>query len=375
MQSISVNTVLRMDRPKNGLYPVYIRIIVDRDKIDIRVGHNINPADLEPNGQVKTRAVNSWIINAAIQHKMQEIHKLIVFHQINEIPLSYGNFSNLYYKKTDTSNLATFIRTQASQLPITRNRLHSYRSLANHIEDHFPKVTLATCDYSFLMLLQKMFEQKLKFVQNTQSSNMSKLKAILTIAFKRKLIPENPFIHHKIKGYTSNRQFLNKEEVLKIEQYHLSDCTASQKNIAAIFLFLCYTGLRIGDFTSLDFTDIKDGCIDIVQHKTKQRCYVPLNEPALRFLGTDDFTFYKIASAKINLGLKTIRTATGIEKPLTCHVARHTFATLCLQLNISIPTISKMLGHTKIATTMIYAKVLDETKKQEIAKWDGFLGF
>lgn len=373
MQRITVHTILRADREKDGLQPIYVRIIADRKKTDIRVPHSIDPNDLSPDGSVKKSVFNSWAINQNLQIILNEANRIILFHRVHGITFTNKSFTDLYRKKIDTSTLHQYIRTQAATMAITTNRLHSYRSLATHIENKFPKVSLADCNYNFLTQLEKVFINDLHFMQNTVSSNMAKLRAILTIAAKNKLIPENPFIHYKIKPFTSNREFLTKNEVLQIEKYYAGKAPAHLKNTAACFLFMCYTGIRIGDFTKLKFEFIKDGCIDFIQSKGNNRNFVPLSEPAMRFIGADNFTFYITTAKNINEGLKTIATKAEIKKPLTCHVARHTFATLCLQLNMSIHTISKILGHTKIATTMIYAKVLDESKKQEIAKWAGFL--
>ncbi len=374
MQNITVNVITRLDRLKDGLAPLYIRLISGRKKIDIRISNKIAPTDLLPNGSVKKSCFNYFVINNCIQIALSEVNNIIMFHHLNKITFSKTSFLELYNKKVDTSLLHKYIRTESSQMAICRSRLHSYTSLANHIEKHFGKTTLADCNYTFLVKLEKIFVYELQFKQNTVSSFFSRLRAVLNIAEKKKLLVDNPFIYYKIKGFTSNRQYLNKIEVLLIEDFYNNTKNESLKNVAAIFLFLCYTGLRIGDFTKLKFTDIINGCIEHVQGKTKAQNTIPLCNPVLRFIGENGFNFYKISSVKINKYLKIIAKQTEITKLLSCHVARHTFATLSLEQNISLVTISKILGHSKINTTMIYAKVLDETKKIEIAKWNTFLG-
>ncbi len=375
MQRISVNTILREDRSKNGLLPIYIRIIADRKKIDVRVSHYVQPGELQPNGSVKKNVFNSYTINQDIQNCLNDVNRVVLFHHVHSIYLTPKSFSDHFHKKVDTSLLHRYIKYEADKLNVCLNRLHSYYALARHIETHFPKVSLADCSFSFLSDLQKVFVTKFKFKKNTITGYMSKLRAILHIAAKNKLIPENPFIHFPLPGYESNREFLTKDELLRIEKFYSEPGNTAQKNVAAAFLFLCYTGLRIGDFTALRIEDIKDNAIDFIQRKTKQKCFVPLSEPAQRFVTVDGFAFRKISPEKMNLYLKDIAKAVGITKPLTCHVARHTFATLSLSIGIDILAISKMLGHSKTATTMIYAKMLDAKKKDEMQKWSGFLDF
>ncbi len=374
MQSISVNIICRNDRPKGNLYPLYCRIIMDRQKIDIRIKHYVEKQHLLPNGSVPSKLFNSWVINNDIQHTLNEVNKIFTFYRSNGTIITKNNFNLLFRKKIDTTSLHRYIITESALMAICINRLYSYRALAHHIEKYFPAIKLNDCNYNFIVELEKVFLFTLHFKQNTVTSFLTRLKAILNIAFKRKLIPENPFIYYKVKGFTSNREFLTKNEVLKIEQYY-NDCeNKSLKNVAAIFLFLCYTGLRIGDFTKLRFSNIVDNCIEHITNKTRTKNTIPLSLPALRFVGATVFNFYHITDVKINKGLKEIAKSTAITKPLSCHVARHTFATLSLEFGMELTTISKILGHSKISTTMIYAKVLDATKKKEIAKWDGFFG-
>jgi site-specific recombinase XerD len=373
MQRITVHTILRADREKNGLQPMYVRIITERKKIDIRVPHAVAAVDLLPNGSIKNSVFNSWAINQDLQNILNDVNRVILFHRANNITLTNRSFTELYRKKIDTGHLHKYIRTQAAEMAISSNRLFAFRVLARHIEEHFANVTLADCNYSFLSQLEKVLRNDLHFAENTITAMFSRLRTVITIAAKKKLINDNPFAQYKIKPYTSNRQFLTKSEVLQIEKYYAGKAPEHLKNIAASFLFMCYTGLRVSDFTRLKFEHIKDGSIDFVQAKTKARNFVPLSAPAMRFICADNFTFYITSAKNINAGLKTIATKTKITKPLTCHVARHTFATLSMQLDMNIQSISKILGHSKIATTMIYAKVLDESKKQEIGKWAGFL--
>lgn len=375
MQNVSIKAILRPDRKKENYYPVYIRVIIERKKIDLRVAHFVQLTDWLPNGSVDNNAFNAWAINQDIQNTIEDINKVLLFFRISDITINTTNFLLYYKKKVNKITLDQYIRSEAQTMNICTNRKHSYLALANNIEKYFHQQTVQNCDYNFLCKLENVFTTKLKFKHNTVCSNLSKLRAILNLAFKQKIIKENPFIHFKIKGYQSTRQFLTKNDVLKIEEYR-KDITNSeaQRNIASIFLFLCYTGIRIGDFQKINFNNITDNGIEFIQHKTKVRVFVPLSSHTIQFIDFNQkrFTFYKISGQKINDGLKEIATKTKIAKPISCHIARHTFATLSLQLGLKIETISKLLGHTKTSTTMIYAKMLDDYKKTEFEKWENF---
>ena len=138
------------------------------------------------------------------------------------------------------------------------------------------------------------------------------------------------------------------------------------------FLFSCLTGLRFSDIKSLKWENItydsKNGyIIKFTQQKTKNTEYLPVSEQSIKILGErkkdDDLVFKDlIYSAYHNKMLHKWVEDAEIDKHITFHSARHTFATLQLTMNTDIYTVSKLLGHRHLKTTEIYAKVIDKKK-------------
>ena len=157
---------------------------------------------------------------------------------------------------------------------------------------------------------------------------------------------------------------------LTIDEIRTLADTPCEPRIAYPFLFSCFTGLRLSDVRNLKWSDIRNGVIFLRQHKTGEFVQVPIGKNASKFLRDNDSekVFHDFPSCEVwfTQKLKDWVAKAGIKKKVSFHVARHTFATLALGNGADLFTVSKLLGHTKITTTQIYAKVLDEGRKKAV---------
>ena len=157
---------------------------------------------------------------------------------------------------------------------------------------------------------------------------------------------------------------------LTIDEIRTLADTPCEPRIAYPFLFSCFTGLRLSDVRNLKWSDIRNGVIFLRQHKTGEFVQVPVGKNASKFLRDNDSekVFHDFPSCEVwfTQKLKDWVAKAGIKKKVSFHVARHTFATLALGNGADLFTVSKLLGHTKITTTQIYAKVLDEGRKKAV---------
>ena len=201
----------------------------------------------------------------------------------------------------------------------------------------------------------------------------------LNKAEREGIIIKNPGkdIDHKLKPHAkeSTRCYLTLEEVKKI-----IDTPYWPKNdVKPAFLFCCFSGLRHSDLLKLTWGEIKqtaDGQyqIETMMKKTKHSVSVPLSENALSFLPErgeakdSDRVFPNLPDQPGNADarLKTLIRHAGIDKKVSFHVGRHTFATLTLTYGADLYTVSKLLGHCNIRTTQIYAKIVDENKRKAV---------
>lgn len=170
------------------------------------------------------------------------------------------------------------------------------------------------------------------------------------------------------KPKASHKQYLTPDE---LKRFMASDeRSPGVAETQKAFGFACLTGLRISDIKALRWSDIKrnkeTNTLVIVQKKTKALNAVPIGNTALSWMppkGDDEFVFHLPAKANVDAALKRIAKKVGIEKNISFHCARHTFATLQLAEGTDIYTVSKLLTHSNLATTQVYADVVDELKR------------
>lgn len=189
---------------------------------------------------------------------------------------------------------------------------------------------------------------------------------------------QNPFADIKIKRVQGNRQYLNTHDLSKLyERFitHKDMLRIPERNAVQAFLFGCFTGLRYQDLKSLTFEEIHEGHIRKQMHKTGDYVYIPITEqaknlirmssqkdPASKCLNVSENSYF-------NKFLRSGAERLGITQHLHCHLARHTFATTCLTLDIPLAVTSKLLGHRDVSTTLIYAKYVDKILDKEMKKF------
>ena len=222
----------------------------------------------------------------------------------------------------------------------------------------------------------KGFEYYLKTVRNcahnTTIKYITNFKKIVRIAYANDWIEKDPFFNWKATLKTVEREFLTQEEIQRLID---KDFTITRLNLVKdIFVFSCYTGLAYADVKELSKNNIVIGIdgtrwIKTTRKKTKTKSSIPLLPIAEIIIRKYEQHFDIINSDKIlpilsnqkmNAYLKEIADLCEINKNLTFHLARHTFATtITLSNGVPIESVSKMLGHKSLKTTQHYAKVLD----------------
>lgn len=164
-------------------------------------------------------------------------------------------------------------------------------------------------------------------------------------------------------GRSKTRTPLSEPELLALRRIRLDD---KYDRVRDLFIFAAYTGLSYVDVENFDFDSMTEQIGDMfyingVRTKTGTKYYTPILQPAMDVLRKYKFRLPIITNQKANQYLHVIESMLGIPKSLTFHLARHSFATLALAHDVPIENVAKMLGHTDIKTTQIYAKILHST--------------
>ena len=231
----------------------------------------------------------------------------------------------------------------------------------------FDDLTLDYCQGFLTYLLSLTTQTKGKMMASTANNNLNKLKCVLRIAYEEKRIKENiaPRLKHA-KEASTRREFLTLEEVKM-----LADTPCEKPVIRTAALFSCLTGLRISDIIRLQWENIVKGadggwCMHIVTKKTRTEAVLPLSDEALALCGerTEGQVFKGLTQTILPLYLKDWIKSAGITKRITFHGFRHTYATLQLAAGTDLYTISKMLTHSNVGTTQVYADVVNDLKRK-----------
>lgn len=208
--------------------------------------------------------------------------------------------------------------------------------------------------------------------RNSKLSYFNKLRACLNQAFEDRIIPINPCRGvERFRPEEGIRMYLTIDEVRLLAQ---TDC--EYPRIKDAFLFSCMTGLRRSDILRLTWGDIhKQGDFTRIifrQKKTEGQEYLDITPQAAQLMGDpkgiNDPIFEDIHSPSCtNKAVQEWVLNAGIHKKISFHCARHTFATMMLDLGTDIYTVSKLLGHRDLSTTQIYVKVLDKNKQKAVS--------
>lgn len=271
----------------------------------------------------------------------------------------------------------------------TVNIVKSYLRYSNR-----PRMLLALVDkrfyQNFIRYVNDVYrnnksDEPQKLSPKTKLLIQTTLNSILNQAVKDGVLRKNPYYelekNEKFKKTPSDRTYLEVNELNAMEGVNTGSPITKQT-----FMFCCFTGLRHSDMLALRWKDIQKTDDGLVIHvpsmqKTKKPVIVPLGEQALKWLPKqgDAANADKVFPNTPTLGcanraLKHMAKNAGITKLVTFHTSRHTFATLTITAGADIFTTSKLLGHTNVHTTEIYADVVMNTKVDAVNLVSGFFG-
>lgn len=384
---------------KSGEVPLYMRIQMAGEKrFEISIKRYINQTDWSMAlHKMKGNSPEAKSINSYLDSLRTFVHDCERDLLKEGIPVTIENIKNRYLGtdkepkyliqvfKQHNEDMKALVGKEFTQSTYTR-----YITSLTHTQNFLKwkynvnDIDIAKIDYTFI----KDYEFYLKTFRNCNNNSTIKyiknFGKVVRLCIANGWLDYNPFLKYKPKYSEVIRDYLTADE---LNTMALKEFPAKRMSLVRdIFLFSCYTGLAYADVKKLTKTDIGIG-VDGTQWlftnrtKTKATSNVPLLSPAIAIMNKyqdEPDCIYKnrllpvLSNQKMNGYLKEISDVCGINKQLTFHCARHTFATtVTLSNGVSIESVSKMLGHKNIKTTQIYAKVLDLKVSQDMKKLQG----
>ncbi len=395
--TLGIHFVLRTNKINNGLAPIYARITVNSKRCELSVKRSIlinawnvgkgmakpiSPENKQLNSyleQIRKMMVEAYqdivlskqiVTPEAIKNKFYGIDlsdmtlvKLIEYHNKNcKEDLRWGTLKNYF---TTQKYITKFLKENLKTSDIYLHNLN-YRFLA---------------DFEYYLRTYKPVDHQSPMGNNTIMKHIERLRKMIKMAIRYEWLEKDPFVAFRQKFHRVERGYLTEEELKIIEERGFS--ISRLQYVKDLFIFSCYTGLAYIDIMKLTPDDIQLGIDKQIwlftkREKTDNPVRVPLLPVAIEIVNkykedikamVHNKVFPPISNQRLNSYLKEISDLCGIKKNLTFHLARHTFATTVTLTNgVPIESVSKMLGHSRISTTQVYAKVVEKKLGEDMAQ-------
>ena len=351
MFKLNLTPTINLQRPdKNGNYPIRIRSTVQKKVTYYSTGISVK-ADQFLNKEI-VKHVNKALLNASIRQKINELEQAYLEGDLSiTVNTNFYSFTEKYIEQSKNKSAKGTHRHKLSYLK-------KLKEFSPHLR--FPEITPA-----FMHKYEDYCRSKGN-QSNTIWGSCRFVKTMINAALSQGVIKSNPLRGYKAVPYVNpERGFLTDEEIEKIEAFSLR-AKGFLKDVANWFLFGCYTGLRYSDVEKFDKSKIVGERIILRTHKTKADVVIKIH-PRLKEV-ISRLNGKIISNQKMNNYLKLIAEKCEIDKPLTYHIARHTYSVYFLNHGGRLELLSKILGHNSIRTTAIYAKISNPTLDAEIDK-------
>ncbi len=387
---------------KDGTSAIIVRVSIDGERQDWSTKLACEPERWDGKaGKATGRSSKSFEINNRLQdiqtiltnhfYDIQRRHGFVTAEMVRNaymgITQREESLLKLYEQHLeDTKKLVGLSKAD----PTYRKYERMYRRVVEFMKKKYniTDIPLREIKYQFIVDLEFFLRTEYGYSQNTIYKCMKFFKQVINKAIRAGLITVDPFNGYKISVQRVDRGFLSEDDLKKMMEKEFASKRLEQ--VRDIFVFACFSGLAYIDLANLRVDNIQkmfDGRLWIVTHrqKTNTKVTVPLLPPAIKILKKYEGKYLDgqllpiITNQKLNCYLKEIADICGIEKNLTFHLARHTFATtMTLGKGVPIESVSKILGHTNIQTTQIYARITNEKishEMEDLAKNLGDLDF
>jgi site-specific recombinase XerD len=393
--TFGIQFITRMNKIKNGLAPIYVRVTVDARRVEISLKRYVNPK--EWNGK-KGMARGSRNDIKSLNHYLEEVRSnLVACYQEMQIQKQLITADGIKNKFLGTSQkdhtLCKLINYHNTQMKdsLAWGTLKNYFTTQKYVQMFLSEKRNTTdmflseltykfiTDFEFFLRNYRPIDHHKPLANNGVMKHIERFRKVINLAVKLEWLDKDPFAQYKQKFEKVEREFLTKEELQKIEFRDFK--VVRLQLIRDLFIFSCYTGLAYIDVMQLTPSNITvgiDGDYWLItsRQKTSNPVRVPLLPKALELIEkykghpralASATLFPTITNQKLNSYLKEVADLCGVHKNLTFHLARHTFATTVTLTNgVPIESVSKMLGHSTITTTQIYAKVIEKKLSEDM---------
>lgn len=373
---------------------IYMRITIDEQRAEVSTKRVCDPERWNHHaGRLNGTREDVKTINAyldTLQSKVYEVHRSLL--EANEMITAEAVKNKLTGRAERQRLLLELFRQHNQQMQkliesreYARGTLDHFETTYDHVHDFIEwkyrqkDIDVKKINYEFIADLEFFLKTEKRCAHNTAMKYLGDFKKIVLLCVKNDWLQKDPFIGYKLTRKDVIKEFLVSEELEAVASKQFA--TERLTIVRDIFLFSCYTGLAYADVQKLKRSEIRTGIdgykwLFIQRKKSHTPAPIPLLPICLeiieRYKGhpkcvAKDIVLPILSNQKMNEYLKEIAAVCGIEKVLTYHLARHTFATtVTLNNDVPIESVSKMLGHKNLKTTQHYAKILNKKVSEDM---------
>ncbi|MFB9058115.1 site-specific integrase [Mariniflexile ostreae] len=387
-KTFSIHFWLSMAKKKDDLAPIYARITVDGKRVEISLKRFISVTNWDNRSKrANSRTSEGKSLNVYLdqvysdlldcQKQLLSESKYVTAQSIKARYLGEDEQHKtlLQLISYHNTNMVSVLKSGTLKNYFTTER-YIKRYLKNKLKTN--DVFLKQLSYKFIIDFEQ-FLRNGKSINRSQPLNnngvmkhLERLKKMMNLALRLEWIEKDPFVRFSLKFTKPHRAFLSQSELEVLEPGQLSK--EMHLKTRDVFVFACYTGLSYIDVKLLSDDNIVRGIdgdywIFTKREKNDEAVKIPILDKALDIIRKYDQNSQNkqeqllpvFSNQKVNKYLKEITLLLKINKKLSFHAARHTFATtVTLSNGVPIETVSKLLGHTKLSTTQIYARVIEK---------------
>ena len=358
---------------KNGEAPIYYVIKLKGKEKLLFSGKTIKPSLFDnESGEIKNKILFGKL-NSCLTTEKVRFNNIILDLEFKKEAITFEKIVSRFNSPTENRCFIEFFTNELEAIKngIAKKTYKDYLVSLNNLKEYRRSIPFDDLNYKFLLQYEIWLKSIKKRNQNSRYHNFAAIRKFLNLAIKYGYTSNYPFDNFKFKQKNVEREYLTESELTRLQELYCSGKLSDRlSGTLAHFLFTCYTGVAGDDLRNKDRLKFDEDLLTFERGKTKQNVKVPLSTKGKYMKERILNCSLKQSPSRVNSDLIEIMEIAKIDKHITYHAGRHTFAIISLMKGISLSVISKVLGHTSTKTTEIYAKVVDDLLNTEMSKWN-----
>ena len=369
----------------DGRAALYAVLNIERTKIRLPLDIAVTSAEWDPaTERIKGRGQEVKDKNLIISNTKAKISDILVRARLTGETLTKEGFIALYRRPAETMNFVDYARRHLDELKtaLQPQTMRHHKAALKKLEDYAANLQISDITPEWLQTYAAHLRKHYDNNPGTIRKNMCVIRMHYYAAMRAGKVKTNPFEVYKLPAADPAVIYLTEEELNSLAAlYGSGTLPDNEQEVLRFFLFMAFTGMHISDAKGLQIEQVMGGEIHYRRIKTHTRVNIPLSKPAARLVehyragrGRGNLFRDLPTDQAFNRVIKRVCKRVGINKPVSAKAARHTFATIYYKLNSGdLGTLSKLLGHTSVNTTMIYAHIMKDNRVAGVSAFDRFM--